>query len=254
MKTSSIGRVIGVLLFVQLVGLSLPFILMMPGVMTDYLNAAAPMAAQIRIAVFLLFANAAVTLGIAIVAFPVFRDYSLRMAIWLLAISTVWLVMQSVDNAHILSMLSLSQRYTDAAGANADLYNILGAQVRSTRVWVHYTELLVIDVWFALLYSTLLRFRFVSRLLGWFGLLAVVLHLIGIPLAMFISYPSIPWLGFSLAISHLLIGGWLVAKGFPERYQGDRSQETGGGTGSSGGGGVPGFLFSEAPRPSATLP
>ena len=209
-------RVIGGLLFLQLVGLSLPFILMMPALTTDYLNAAAPMAVSIKIGVFLLLANAAVTLGIAIVAFPVFREYSVRMALWLLAISTVWFVMQAVDNAHILSMLSLSTRFTDAAGANADLYNILGAQVRSTRVWVHYTELLVINMWFALLYSALLRFRFIPRLLGWFGLLAVVLHLIGIPLAMFIGYPSIQPLGFSLAISHLLIGGWLVWKGFPE--------------------------------------
>ena len=222
MKTrKSTGRLIGALMLVQLVGLSLPFILLMPGLTTDYLNAAAPMAGSIKVAVFLLFANAAVTLGIAIAAFPAFREYSVRMALWLLAISTVWFVMQSVDNAHILSMLSLSTRHTEAAGANADLYNMLGAQVRSTRIWVHYTELLVIDLWFALLYTALLRFRFVPRLLGWFGLLAVVLHLIGIPLAMFIAYPSIPQLGFSLAISHLLIGGWLVAKGFPVRDQRD---------------------------------
>jgi hypothetical protein len=218
----NIGRLIGALLFVQLAGLSLPFILLMPGVKTDYLNAAAPMAGSIRVAVFLLFANAAVTLGLAIVAFPVFREYSARMALWLLAISTVWFVMQAVDNAHILSMLSLSTRFTEAAGANADLYSTLGAQVRSTRVWVHYTELLVINMWFALLYSALLRSRFVPRLLGWFGLLAVVLHLIGIPLAMFIGYPSIQPLGFSLAISHLLIGGWLVWKGLPEQVRNEK--------------------------------
>lgn len=255
MKTNkTVGRLIGALLLAQLAGLSVPFIVLMPGVTTDYLNAAVPMAGSIRVAVFLLFANAAVTLGIAIAAFPVFREYSARMALWLTAISTAWLVMQSVDNAHILSMLSLSQRYTEAAGANAELYNIVGAQVRSTRVWVHYTELLVIDMWFALLYGALLRFRFVPRVLGWFGLLAVVLHLVGIPLAMFIGYPSIPQLGFSLAISHVVIGGWLVVKGFPERYQGDGTRETGGGTGSGGDGGVPGFLFSEAPRPSATPP
>jgi hypothetical protein len=40
--------------------------------------------------------------------------------------------------------------------------------------------------------GALFRFRFVPRLLGWFGQLAVVLHLIGIPLSMFIGYPSIP--------------------------------------------------------------
>jgi hypothetical protein len=30
----------------------------------------------------------------------------------------------------------------------------------------------------------------------------------------FIGYGSLPALGFSLALSHLALGGWLVAKGF----------------------------------------
>jgi hypothetical protein len=31
---------------------------------------------------------------------------------------------------------------------------------------------------------------------------------------MFIGYQSIQPLGASLAVSHLLVGGWLIAKGF----------------------------------------
>jgi len=214
MKTN-VGRVVGALVFVQLAGLIVPFVLLDPAVKTDYMGVDAAMAGTIKTAVFMLFANAVVTLGIAIAAFPELRRYSVRAALLLIVISTVWVVMQSVDNAHLLSMLSLSTRYSDAAGANADLYNVLGSQVRSTRIWVHYTELLVIDVWMAVFYSLCFVYRLVPRAIGAVGLVAVVVHLFAIPMAMFIGYPNGGFLGASLAVSHVLVGGWLIAKGLP---------------------------------------
>ena len=210
------GRIVGSLVLLQLAGLTVPFIILMPGVTTDYLNVAAGMSATIKTAVFLLLANAVITLAISIAAFPLIREYSVRAAVLFVAASVVWMVMQSVDNAHILSMLSLSRRYAESGGANVDLYNFLGPQVRSTRIWIHYTELLVIDAWFACFYGILFRYRFVPRLIAAFGLLAVALHLIAIPLPMFIGYPSTQPLGAILAVSHVLVAGWLIVKGLPE--------------------------------------
>lgn len=205
-------RLVGLLVLVQLAGLIIPFVILMPGVTMDYLSIASGMSATIKTAVFLLFANAAVTLGISVAAFPLIREYSIRAAILFVVVSTVWFVMQAVDNAHILSMLSLSHRFAESGGANADLYNMLGAHVRSTRVWIHYTELFVIDAWFACFYGILLKYKFAPRLIGAFGLLAVALHLVAIPLPMFIGYPSTQPLGAILAVSHLLVAGWLVKK------------------------------------------
>src|SRR6476660_9912085 len=105
------GQIVGLLVLLQLAGLMVPFIILMPGVTTDYLNAAGGMSATIKTAVFLLFANAIVTLAISVTAFPQIHNYSIRAAILLVAVSVVWVVMQSVDNGHILSMLSLSHRY-----------------------------------------------------------------------------------------------------------------------------------------------
>lgn len=222
MKTAKgVGRLTGVLLFVQLVGLSLPFILMMPATTSAFLENAAGISFQTTLAVMLLFANGALTIGIALGVFPVFREYSARMALCLLTFSVIWFVMQAVDNAHILSMLSLSQQYVDAGGANPELFNALGSTLRSTRRWVHYSELLVIDIWFFVFYSILFRFAMVPRALAGFGLIAVILHTAGITLPMFLGYPSVMALGFSLAISHVAIGAWLLAKGFPERLRGE---------------------------------
>jgi hypothetical protein len=215
-SAKSIGRIIGILLFVQLVGLTVPFILLLPITTSGFLENAAGIAFQIRAAVILLFANSALTIGIAIWAFPVFREYSHRMALWLLALSIIWFTMQAADNAHILSMMSLSGQYAEGGALSAELFQTLGAMVRSTRRWMHYTELLVIDAWFFVFYSLLFRSALVPRALAVFGLIAVIIHTTGIPLPVFLGYASVPLMGFSLALSHLAVGTWLIAKGFKE--------------------------------------
>jgi hypothetical protein len=209
-----VGQLVGWLLFVQLVGLTLPFILLLPIVPADFLDTAARLAPQIRVAVLLLFANGLLTIGIAIAAAPALGEHGNRLGLWFLSVSVVWFSMQAVDNAHILSMLSLSQRYAEAGASNAQLFDGLGMVARSSRRWAHYTELLVIEAWFFVFYGLLFRLSLVPRLLAGFGLVMVVVHAAGITLPAFIGYGSRPALGFSLALSHLALGGWLVAKGF----------------------------------------
>ncbi len=217
-SAKSVGRIIGMLLFVQLVGLILPFILLLPITTSSFLENAAGVASQIKVAVFLLFANSTLTIGIAIVGFQAFREYSYRMALWLLAFSVIWFSMQAVDNAHILSILSLSQQYAQEGTSNAGLFGVIGAAARSTRIWAHYTELLVIDIWFFVFYSMLFRFALVPRALAGFGLIMVIVHTTAITLPKFIGYSSVPALGVALAVSHLALGAWLVVKGFGEHH------------------------------------
>ena len=210
----STGRLVGVLLFVQLVGLSLPFILLLPATAPGFLDNAPKLALQVKVAVLLLFANGALTIGIAIVAYPVFRTFAQSLALWFVAISVIWCSVQAVDNAHILSMLSLSQQYAEAGTSNDELFRTLGAATRATRRWVHYTELLIIDAWFFVFYSALFRFSLVPRALAAFGLVMVLVHTGAITLPAFVGYASMPPLGFSLALSHLAVASWLVVKGF----------------------------------------
>ena len=52
------------------------------------------------------------------------------MALWLVAASVIMFVMQAVDNAHILSMVSLSRQYAQAGGPE-ELFQTLAAVVDS---------------------------------------------------------------------------------------------------------------------------
>jgi len=207
-----------VLLFVQLAGLIVPFVLLGPLTRgpRDFLENAAGASLQIKVAVFLLFANCALTIGITIAAWPVFRQYSERMALWLVAVSVILFSLQAVDNAHILSMLSLSQQYAQAGGPDG-LFQTLATAVGSTRRWVHFTELLLIDSWIFLLYGVLYRFALVPRALAAFGLLTVILHFTGIPLRGFLGYSLVTMMGVPMGLSHLALALWMMVRGFVER-------------------------------------
>ena len=219
-SAKSTGRLIGVLLVVQLAGLIVPFVLLHPLTRgpRDFLANAAQSSFQIKLAVFLLFANCALTIGIAIAAWPLFRQYSEAMALWLVAASVIMFTVQAVDNAHILSMLSLSQQYVQSGGPD-ELFQTLAAVVGSTRRWAHFTELLVIDAWIFLLYISLYRFAVVPRPLAVFGLLTVVLHFTAIPLRGFLGYRLVTPMGVPMGLSHLALALWMMAKGFKERLQ-----------------------------------
>src|SRR3954471_18154918 len=138
------SRTIGVLLFVHLAaGLTVPYIMLRPlATSTDFFASGAGISFQVRLAVLLLFVGSAVTVGIAIAALPVFRQYSNALALWLLALAVVNLSLQAVENAAWLSMLSLSQEFAKAGAADAGLFQGLGAVVRSAWKWTHYTHLL----------------------------------------------------------------------------------------------------------------
>ncbi len=214
----SVGRIIGLLLLVQLAGLIVPFVLLRPIAQStpEYLANAAAFSFQIKLGVFLLFANCALTIGISIAALPIFRQYSEALALLLVAVSVIMFSLQAIDNSHILSMLSLSQRFAEEGGKN-EFFELMAAMVGSTRKWAHYSELIAIDSWIFVFYSLLYRFSVVPRALAAFGLLTVILHFTGIILPVWLGFQSVTIMGASMALGHIVLGFWLTAKGFRHR-------------------------------------
>ncbi len=215
-SAKSIGRVVGVLLLLQLAaGLTVPFILLRPGIVgyPGFLAAAAENSLQIRAAVFIAFVGGALTVSLAITALPVFRRYSGAMALGFLAVCTISCTLDVVHNASVMSMLSLSQRYLEA-GADAGLYQALGAVAASTRRWAHYTQLAAIGAWIFLFYTSLWRFRLVPRALASLGLIGILLQFTGVTLLTFLGYPQEGRMAMPLGPIHLAVAVWLMAKGF----------------------------------------
>ena len=207
------GRIIGLMLLLQLVGFILPFVLLHPLMKADYIADTANYSFQIKAAVVLLFANGALTIGISIRAWPIFKRYSEPMAMWLIVLGVIMFVLQAVDNVHILSMLSLSRHYAEAA-VPVGQYEAIATMARITRRWAHYPELFAIDFWIMLFQVTLLRFSLIPRPLAAFSLATMVLHFVAVPLPGFLEYGINTTLGVPMAVGLLVVAVWLIIKGF----------------------------------------
>ncbi|HEX7296840.1 MAG TPA: DUF4386 domain-containing protein [Pyrinomonadaceae bacterium] len=212
MRTAkSAGRVTGILLLTQFLGLMIGFILLVPITTRAYLENAATASPQVRLAVLLLFVTALLTIAMSIFMFAYVREHCYKMSLWLLALSVVWCAMQAVDNEHILSLITLSQQ--NVWGAN-DAVRLLGEAAHTSGRWTHYTELLVMDVWYFSFYLLLFRSALVPRALAAFALLTVIVHMAAIPLPVLLGYSSILVFAYALLLSYLVMSGWLLVKGF----------------------------------------
>ena len=213
------GRLVGMLLLAHLAGgLMVPFVMLHTLVSPPgFLVSAAGVANQVRAAVLLFFVGSAMAIAVASAGWRVFSQYSPAMALWLVALAVAAFTLQAVDNAHILSMLSLSQEYASADAAKAELFEGLAVVVGATRKWSHYAALLTVGCWILLLTGLLYRFRFVPRWLAAFAMIGSVLQITGVSLRGLLGYAPETRMAMPLAPAYILLAVWLMVKGFDTR-------------------------------------
>lgn len=215
----SVGQTVGLLVLVQLVtGLILPYVLLMP-LSTPagaFLDSAAAMAGTVRLSVLMLFLGGAASLGIAVVAWPAVCERQPRLGICLIALAAINFTLQLIENAHWLSLLSMSQAYGAADGAQSGLYPALGLAAHASFRWAHYSHILIVVAWLFTLYLLLYRGALVPRPIAAFGMGAALLHFTGVILPAFGAYPM-PYgdlFGMPLGVAGLALSLWLMVKGF----------------------------------------
>ena len=220
MRTAkSVGRIIGVLFLAQ--ALLAPLVYTqwgMAGSVTasDFLVNAAGNATQIRVAVLLTLVLSALTLAAALVALPVFRRHSERMAFLFLAMSTVGLATQVIESVATRDMLSMSLMYTKA-DAPKEFLETLGPVARSTWSSAHFTNLMLGHLKALVFFVIMYRFALVPRILGGVGMAvtllsttAVIMPLLGYRFTFLMIAPT--------AVTQLALTLWLIVKGFEERH------------------------------------
>ena len=139
------GRTIGVLLLVQLVFAPVSnFVLLKPVFAAPgFLENAAAHSLQISLGALLGLAMGAISLGIAIAAFPLFRPLNRTLALWFLALAVASFSLTAGESTTVMSLLSLSQAYLKADSADSELFQGLRVVVASARNWAHYIGLMV---------------------------------------------------------------------------------------------------------------
>ena len=202
-----LGRLVGGLLLLQLAGFIVPFVLLLP-IVGGWQDAPSH-ATQLRVAIAWLYVNGALTVTIAVLLHTTLRRAGEQLGIWLVVAAVVMMLTQAVDNAALLSLLSLAVSGGTPSAAEA---------VATTRDWHHNNAIIAIDAWLMLLYLALWHTYNVPRLLSGLGLVTVALHFAAIPARSFLALEPVAILGMPMGISQLALAGWLMLKGFPSKY------------------------------------
>lgn len=219
-SAKSVGRTVGILLLLQLAaGLTVPFILMGPLTKGSpgFLTAAAESSFQIRLAVFISFVGAALTLALGIKAFPVFRRYSKATALVFLAACVISFALDAFQNAAVMSMLALSLQFVDGGAAEPGLYHAMGAIAASARRSAHIVQLVGIGGWIFVFYSSIFRFDLIPRLLSAVGVIGIALQFTGVTLMMFMGYSPVGEMAMPLLPIQIAVSVWPIVKGFNEQ-------------------------------------
>jgi hypothetical protein len=178
-----------------------------------FLANAAAHATQIAMAAVLGLVIGIVSIGIAIVAYPILRPHSQAMALWFFALSTVALALAALESSALMSMLSLSEAYAKADAAHQAQFEAMRGVVAESRNWAHYIHLALAGVTLFVFYAALFRFSLVPRWLGVFGMLATALQVSAVAMPLFGQPVVFPLLA-PLGICQLLLALWLIFKGF----------------------------------------
>jgi hypothetical protein len=217
-EPKTVGRMIGTLLLAQIAaGITVNFVLLAP-VSADpgFLVNAALHPHRLGLSVLIGLLTGAISVGIAIVVFPVFRQNSRAMALWFLSLAVVGLSTAALEQISVLGLLSLSQAYGQASPPDENLFEALRGVVASLRNWAHYTNLIMGGGFVFVFYAVLLRFALIPRLLAGIGLVAVLLQLTAVTLPLFGQSVVMAML-MPLALTHFVVACWLIVNGLKVR-------------------------------------
>lgn len=177
-----------------------------------FLVNAAPNAVSVGLAALLSFGLAVVSAAIAVVLWPVVRPRSERLALWLAILAAAGIALAGIENAQLMSLVSLSQAYVAATPPDEALYQSLRGVVGSYRNWAHVIQLLATGGLLLATYGALYRLRLVPRLLAGFGMLAAVSQMIAVAKPLFGGWVIFPMLA-PLGLANLALIAWLLWKG-----------------------------------------
>jgi hypothetical protein len=178
-----------------------------------FLLSAASHAQQLGLAVLLGIVTESLWVGIAITAFPLFFRRSRTMALWFIALAVVILAVAVVENAAVMSMVSLSEAYAKATAAEREQLQVVKIVAASARNWAHYMARIFDGGAIFVFYLVLYRFALVPRALAGFGVIAVTLMVTAVAMPLFGHDVVFPMLA-PLGLSQLILAVWLITKGF----------------------------------------
>lgn len=214
-STKTTARIIGILFLTVMVTWIAGFAFIEPVLSDpDYLTQVHQNRTRIIIGVLFEVLETAAVLSISVMISPVLKRYRENLARAYFGFRILESVLLIVIAICPLLIISLSQEFTGTAAPDVSLFQSIGAIILTVRTtWSQ----LILTFFYCLaafilnfiLYQTKLVPRFIS-LWGLIGVLIVLIH----TLYYNFGFKPIPVLGMIMGINELVLGVWLIVKGF----------------------------------------
>ncbi|MFZ0926206.1 MAG: DUF4386 domain-containing protein [Halobacteriota archaeon] len=185
----------------------------------NYLTTVSANENQVLIAVIFELIGAVSVFSIAVMLFPVLKQYTESLALEYVGFRLIEAVFTIVGSLSLLSLLTLSQEYV-AGALDVSYYQPLGTVLLALRTWSSfYLVALIFGLGSLTLNYVLYQSKLVPRLISVWGLVGAALILLYAALSLFVlktSLISTTWtvLAVPIAVQEMVFAVWLIVKGF----------------------------------------
>ncbi len=152
----------------------------------DYLSQLSLIKLQVLMATFFQFAMAAVYVLIAVLLYPVIKQYNERIALGYFGFRIIGSMFLFIGIVSLLLLLFISQSFVSAGQPDSSYFQTIGQLLRVGRDWMnHVAMILPWSIGGLLLYYSFFRMRIIPVWLSIWGLIGSILTLIATIILMF---------------------------------------------------------------------
>lgn len=222
-KTAAITGVLFILATLTGPVLAMPLIPVLTG--TDYLARFSANANQVSGGVLLLLIAAFTSVGIAIALFPVLKPRNAGLALGSVIFRTLEAAFYVVGVVGVLSLQTLGQQFMTAGAADRASLQAIGNLVVSARDHAALVAVFAFCVGAFMYYSLLFQSQLIPRWLSGFGIAAILLMSTACVLSLFSGNRITSYIPLAapIAVQEIVLGVWLIVKGFNHSVSASKS-------------------------------
>jgi len=207
--------IVGVLFITATVASSLAFAILAPILNApDILVNVSANITQVIIGVLLLLIDCVAVVFIPVMLFPIFKKHNETLALGYLGFRIIESVILIVGSIILLSLLTLSQEYVQAAAPDVSYFQTLGTLLLAVYDWALLVGIMIVFSITALILNYLLyKSKLVPRFISVWGLIGATL-LLAVGLLEIFGFNLTEILSLPIALQEMVFAVWLIVKGF----------------------------------------
>ncbi len=209
-------RLVGALFLIQMATAVISYSVILEPILykADFLSQLVENATMVRIAMLLDLICGVSVFGIAILLFPILKQFSERVALWYVGQRLTELVGFMISGLLLLTLLKIGRDIGNSGMSDATQLESIAVYLRNARGNIQNISLLIYCFGAWSFYGLLYHSRLIPRLISGWGLLGVTLLFIEITSNVFGTSIGGIMIMMPLGLNEIFLGFWLMVKGF----------------------------------------